>query len=63
MAHPVTDQELADALAAALDTDGNDSRLAKRMAEMTDEARRQSEENLKASLDQARASLAKTNDG
>lgn len=63
MGRPVTDQELADALSAPLDADGNDLRLAERAAQMSDGARQESEKNLGASLDQARTSLAKKRGG
>jgi len=53
----VTSQELEDAMAAAIDSEGNDTRLANAVAEMDPELRRESEENLRRSLADARASL------
>jgi hypothetical protein len=53
----VTDEELAAALAAAVDAEGNDVRLAEWVASLTDEERRASEENLRAWVANARASM------
>jgi hypothetical protein len=52
-------EELEAAMAAAVDEDGNDIRLAEWVAQMTPEERRASEENLRRSLAEARASLKK----
>lgn len=46
----VTVEELEVAMAAAVDEDGNDIRLAAWVASMTDEERRQSKEDLRRSL-------------
>jgi hypothetical protein len=53
----VTDEELAAALAAAVDADGNDVRLAEWVASWSDEQRRASEANLRRWMEAARASL------
>ena len=53
----ITIEELEALMAAAVDEDGNDIRLAEATARMTPEERRQSEQNLKRSLDEARSSL------
>lgn len=47
MERRVSDEELARALAAALDDAGNDVRLAEHTARMTEDERRQSDENLR----------------
>lgn len=62
MAHEVSMEELEAAMAAGIDEDGNDLRLAQWVASMTDEERRESEENLRRSIEQARASLRKHRD-
>ncbi|MBZ0116283.1 MAG: hypothetical protein K8H88_04795 [Sandaracinaceae bacterium] len=53
----VSDEELEAALAQAVDEDGNDIRLAEWVASWTDEERRQAEENLRAWVQEAQASL------
>lgn len=53
----VTIEELEAAMAAAVDADGNDVRLAEWVASMTDEERRESEENLRRWVEAARKSL------
>ena len=55
----ITPKELEAAMDSAVDEDGNDIRLAEAVAAMTPEQRRQSEENLRRSIDEARASLRK----
>lgn len=50
-------EELEAAMASAIDEDGSDRRLAAWVEGMTDEERRESEENLRRWLDAARASL------
>ena len=50
-------------MAAAIDSDGNDTRLAKAVAEMDPKLRRVSEENLRRSLAEARASLRQNDSG
>ncbi|MGE0784398.1 MAG: hypothetical protein AB7S26_01820 [Sandaracinaceae bacterium] len=59
MASPITIEELEAALAAAVDEEGNDVRLAEAVARMTPEERRESEENLRRWIEAAAASLAK----
>ena len=49
MAPRVTNEELAAALAAGIDEAGNDLRIAESVAQMTDEERAKSEENLRRS--------------
>jgi hypothetical protein len=62
MPREVSNEELAAAMAEAVDEDGNDTRLAESVAEMTPEERRQSEENLRRSIAQAQASLRRQRD-
>ena len=53
----VTIEELEAAMAANVDEDGNDLRVAEWVANMTDEERRESEENLRRWIEAARKSL------
>ncbi len=54
----ITTEELEAAMAAAVDEDGNDLRLAEWVASMTDDERQASEANLRRWLEAARASLS-----
>jgi hypothetical protein len=53
----ITTEELEAAMAAAVDEDGNDVRLAEWVASMSDEERHGSDRNLRQWIDAARASL------
>lgn len=53
----VTIEELEALMAAAVDEDGNDIRLAEATARMTPEERRKSEENIRAWAEHARKTL------
>jgi hypothetical protein len=53
----VSDEELAAAMAANFDEDGNDLALARWVASMTPEERAQAEANLRACIAEARANL------
>ncbi|MEM9189220.1 MAG: hypothetical protein AAGF12_08595 [Myxococcota bacterium] len=57
MPERVTNEELAAALAEAVDEDGNDIQLAEAVARMTPEERRRSDENVRKFIGAARASL------
>lgn len=57
MERRISDEELARALAAAIDEAGNDVRLAEQTAKMTDDERRQSDENIRRWARAAKASL------
>ena len=57
MSDRVSIEELEAAMAAAVDEDGNDLRLAEWVASMTDEERRESEENLRRWIEAAHRSL------
>ena len=56
MERRISDEELSRALAAAVDDAGNDVRLAEQTATMTDDERRQSDENLRRWARAAKAS-------
>ena len=56
----ITVEELEAAMAAAVDQDGNDTRLAEAVARMTPEDRRESEQNLRRWVDAARESLRRS---
>ncbi len=53
----ITTEELEAAMAAGVDEDGNDLQLAKWVASLTEEERRESEENLRRWIRSARGSL------
>ena len=55
----MTNEELARAMAAAVDDDGDDTRLAEAVAAMTEEQRRRSDENLRRWVERAQAALGK----
>lgn len=57
----VSIEELEAAMAAAVDDEGNDLRLAAWVASLSDEERREAEANLSRSLAEARESLRKRN--
>ena len=59
MSQEISIEELEAAMASAVDEDGNDLRLAAWVASMTDEERRESEENLRRWVEAARAGLKK----
>jgi hypothetical protein len=53
----ITIDELEAAMAAAVDEDGNDTRLAEAVERMTPEQRRQSDENIRRWVEQFRVGL------
>ncbi|MEZ4340077.1 MAG: hypothetical protein R3B82_25940 [Sandaracinaceae bacterium] len=55
----ITIEELEALMAAAVDEDGNDIRLAEATARMTPEERRQSDENIRAWAAEVQSSLRK----
>lgn len=58
MAAPITIDELSAAMAAAVDAEGNDIRLAEWVASLSPEDRRASEDNLRQWIEDARRRLA-----
>ena len=57
MGDEISIEELEAAMAAAVDEDGNDIRLAEWVAQMTPEERRASEENVRRFIEEAQRSL------
>ena len=57
MPQPISDEELAAALAEAIDEEGEDRRLAEWTTQMTEEERRRAEENVRRFVEEAQASM------